>query len=123
MSEAWRQLSTAPPEGTPVAPAARITGAHGLTVRSAKGDFPLLVVRVAADLRAYVNACPHQYLPLDYRGPQILSADGARLMCTSHGAAFDAATGEGVAGPGLGCSLDPVPVHVDAAGVVRIGTG
>lgn len=104
----WRDFGGAPDRGAPLVEAAALPpgAALGLVV----GDFPVVVVRAAAGLRAYVNACPHQYLPLDHRGGRILSADGRSLLCANHGAAFDAATGEGVAGPGLGCALIPVPV-------------
>lgn len=117
---AWTDYASAPPPGTEVAPLVTLgEGATALTVETAKGRFPLIVVRRGRAVHGFVNACPHQYLPLDYRGGAILSADGARLMCSSHGAAFDAATGEGVEGPGLGCALDPVPLQV-AGETVRI---
>ena len=89
-----------------------------LTVTTDKGDFPLLLVRAGERVHAYVNACPHQFLPLDYRGPQILSADGGKLMCTGHGAMFDAATGEPLAG--ADCALDRVPLRL-VAGQLLIG--
>ncbi len=58
------------------------------------GGFAYLVLDSADGPRAYVNACPHQFLPLDHRGDQVVGADG-RLLCTNHNAAFDAQTGEG----------------------------
>lgn len=118
----WSDYASAPPLGTAVAPLAALAeGATALTVESEKGRFPLIVVRRGAAVHAFVNACPHQFLPLDYRGAALLSADGARLMCSSHGAAFDAATGEGIDGPGLGLALDTVPLRV-ADETVLIGT-
>jgi hypothetical protein len=36
----------------------------------------LLVVRRGDDLRAYLNVCPHQYLPLTYRGERVLAPTG-----------------------------------------------
>ncbi|WP_108661399.1 Rieske (2Fe-2S) protein [Acuticoccus kandeliae] len=116
----WRDLSSAPPPGTPVCAAEAVTTTKSLLVESERGAFPILLVRAGGRLAAYLNACPHQYLPLDYRAPNLLSADGTRLLCSSHGAAFDAATGEGVDGFGLGCALDRVPVTIDADGMVRI---
>ncbi len=57
-------------------------------------------------------------------GASVLSADGARLICANHAATFEARTGEGVAGLGVGCALDRAPVAVDDAGkvVVRSST-
>lgn len=85
-----------------------ITGVHALGVVTERGCFPLLVLRDGAQFRAFVNACPHQYLPLDYRGDRLLSADGTALLCTAHGARFDKSTGAAISG--ADCGLDPVPV-------------
>jgi nitrite reductase/ring-hydroxylating ferredoxin subunit len=106
----WSDLSTAPAAGTLAAHAGDIQGAVTVTITTAAGDFPLLLVRVGAAVKGYVNMCPHQYLPLDYRGGQLLSKEGTKLMCSAHGAMFDAETGMGVAGEGLGCTLISVPV-------------
>ncbi|RVV96844.1 (2Fe-2S)-binding protein [Mesobaculum littorinae] len=118
----WLDYSTAPPDGTFVCAASDLGDTPGaalaLTVVSDRGRFPLILVRSPAGLRAYVNACPHQYLPLDHRGPQIVTSDGLRLQCTSHAAMFDIETGAGVGGPGLGCSLDPVPIRTQGQAVV-----
>jgi nitrite reductase/ring-hydroxylating ferredoxin subunit len=112
----WTDYSSAPAPGTPVCEAARLNGVLSLSVTTEKGAFPMLVVQVDGALRAYVNACPHQYLPLDYRGNQLLSADGSKLMCTAHGARFDILTGEAI--EGADCGLDAVPVAIRAGMVV-----
>ncbi|MDX5350081.1 MAG: Rieske 2Fe-2S domain-containing protein [Paracoccaceae bacterium] len=105
---AWTDYSSAPAPGTRICAASEITAVHSLTVTTERGSFPLLVLRDGAEIRAYVNACPHQYLPLDYRGTTLLSADGTRLLCTAHGASFDKTTGAVI--EGADCGLDPVPV-------------
>ncbi|MGG7566526.1 Rieske (2Fe-2S) protein [Rhodovulum sp. DZ06] len=116
----WRSFPGAPAPGTVVGPSsAAPVGATALMVETGAGRFPLVLLRDDAGLRAFVNACPHQFLPLDHHGPRILSADGSKLMCTVHGAQFDAATGQGVGGMGLGCALDAVPVE-ETDGVIRI---
>ncbi|MFV0303533.1 MAG: Rieske (2Fe-2S) protein [Paracoccus sp. (in: a-proteobacteria)] len=117
---AWTDYSTAPDPGTPVATLDDLTGARTLLLDTGRGEFPLLLVRAGETVHAYVNACPHQYLPLDYRGSRILSADGARLICTGHGAMFDAATGAPLGG--ADCALDRVPVVIED-GIIRIGAG
>lgn len=121
MTVAWRDYRSAPAPGTPVCAAPDAGDVACVRLSSAQGVFPMIVVGVADGVRAWVNACPHQYLPLDYRSASILSADGARLMCSAHGAQFDAATGCGVAGEGVGCALDPVPVAVIDGRVVIAG--
>ncbi|RTR06455.1 Rieske (2Fe-2S) protein [Halomonas nitroreducens] len=114
MPLAWKQYRSAPSPGTRVLEADALpVGEHrSLTLESPHGRFPLLVIRLDdGQLLAYVNACPHQYLPLDQRGSRILSQDGEQLRCTNHDATFSARTGEGLGGLGLGCALDPVPVR------------
>lgn len=122
MNDAWRAYSSAPPQGALVCESGMIEegAARCLTVESAAGAFPLLLLRTGGVLRAYVNACPHQYLPLDYRSSSVLSADRARLLCSAHGAVFDAATGGCLSGDGAD-GLDPVPV-VESEGLIRIGS-
>lgn len=108
--DAWRDFPGAPDPGTVVCAAAE---APDTGIRSFDLDgFPLLLVASAEGLRAYVNACPHRYLPLDWRSANILSGDGQTLRCSNHDAGFDACTGQGIDGPGQGCALDPVPVRV-----------
>ena len=116
----WRSYASAPAPGTALIALADLPeGATPLRVEGPNGAFPLLLIRRGAAVHAFVNACPHQFLPLDHHGPNILSADGDRLMCTVHGAQFDIATGEGAAGHGLGSALDPAPVE-NSGGMVRI---
>lgn len=93
-----------------------------LTLQSENGSFPLLLVRLDDIPLAYVNACPHQYLPLDQRGKRVLSQDGEQLRCTNHDATFSARTGEGLSGHGKGCALDPVPLSIDENGWLVIGS-
>lgn len=107
MNGAWKDLPFAP------SPGRRVCGVYDLAgpIHSVDLDgFPLLLVQCDENLQGYVNACPHQYLPLDWRSSNILSADGKTLRCSNHEAGFDARTGEGVDGFGVGCALDQVPV-------------
>ena len=106
----WTDLKSAPAAGTPVARTEDVDGVVALTVETAAGAFPLLLVRLGDQVMGYVNVCPHQGLPLDFRSPRLLSQDGTKLMCSAHGAMFDAATGTGVSGEGLGCALIHVPL-------------
>ncbi|MBC9247426.1 Rieske 2Fe-2S domain-containing protein [Paracoccus sp. 11-3] len=115
----WTDYSTAPVPGTVICPKDQVQGVRALTVDTDKGQFPLLVVATDQGIRAYVNACPHQYLPLNYRGDQMLSADGTKLLCTAHGARFDIHTGHVV--EGADCGLDSVPVRIDGTMLVVDG--
>ncbi len=96
--------------------------AAAASYRRADGrEVAVLVVRRGAELRAYLDLCPHQYLPLTWRGPRgVLSADGERLRCTNHGAEFAVADGRALSGPGDGCGLTPVPLRVELDGTLVI---
>jgi len=86
-------------------------------------EVAILVVRRGPELRAYLDLCPHQYLPLTWRGRRVLSTDGERLRCTNHGAEFAVADGRGLSGPGNACGLTPVPLCVEPDGTVRVDAG
>ena len=85
------------------------------------GDWPLrgFVVRAGPQLRAYVNRCPHAGHPLNLLPDRFFTPDGALILCRSHGALFEKATGYCVAGPCAGRSLTPVPLEV-RSGLVMI---
>lgn len=113
---AWTDYSTAPASGTRVCDLDTVGTVTALSVDTEKGAFPMILARDGEQVRAYVNACPHQYLPLNYRGDQLLSADGRMLLCTAHGARFDLSNGEAI--DGADCGLDPVPVAIVEGTVV-----
>lgn len=123
MTQAWQQYRSAPALGTRLAQLDEIPigGSHSVTLEGEKGSFPLLLVRLEGAVYGYVNACPHQFLPLDQRGSRILSQDGEVLRCTNHAATFSTRTGEGLSGHGEGCALDPVPLSVNDDGWLVIG--
>ena len=116
MTDAWKSYPGAPSEGTPVCPLD--DAAEGTATCVEVGGFPLILLRHGDQARAFVNACPHQYLPLDHKSDRLLSVDGSVIRCSNHSAGFDAATGEGVEGLGLGACIDAVPVHVTRGQIV-----
>ena len=107
----WRSLPRAPEPGCHVCSIRDLPemGTLGVDMQG----FPLLVVRTERGLYGYYNACPHQYLPLDWRSKDILSADASRLLCSNHSAGFDVHTGEGVSGHAEGCNLTPIPIKLE----------
>lgn len=116
MSDAWQDFPGAPQPGSRICSLDELRGVVGSFDLD---GFPLILLRTAEGLRAYVNACPHQFLPLDWRSANILSPDGRKLRCSNHDAGFDACTGRGLDGPGQGCALDPVPLR-EAGGDIFI---
>lgn len=119
MSAGWKSYHASPIEGTEICKVEKIPDPGTLTVEL--DGFPLLLVRRNGAIKAFVNACPHQYLPLDYQGEKLISADGTILRCTNHQAGFLIETGEGVEGLGIGCKLDEIPVSIRSNDTVTIG--
>jgi nitrite reductase/ring-hydroxylating ferredoxin subunit len=91
--------------------------------RKEEREVALLVVRCGDELRAYLDSCPHQFLPLTQRGRRVLSADGERLRCTNHGAEFAVADGRALSGPTGGCGLTPVALETGGDGTVLVNEG
>jgi nitrite reductase/ring-hydroxylating ferredoxin subunit len=82
----------------------------------------LVLYRDGAQVRGWLNVCPHAGRRLDWAPGQFLkSADGA-LVCAVHGAAFALADGVCVTGPCRGQALYAVPLRVEA-GEVRLAGG
>lgn len=97
-------------------------GSRAFTIGT--GEWPLrgFVVRVGAEVRGYVNHCPHAGHPLNLRPHRFLTPDDSLILCSSHGALFEKATGYCVAGPCAGRSLRPVGLTV-TAGFVMLADG
>ena len=110
MTAAWQSYPGAPDPGARICTLAEI-GAAGVFPAYVAG-FGILVLYRRGAVSGFVNACPHQYLPLDHRASDILTDDGARLVCSNHDATFDADSGAGIGGHGIGCNLDPIPLEI-----------
>ena len=116
MTDAWKSYPGAPMEGAIICPLE--TAADGGATCVEVDGFPLVILRRGDEASAFVNACPHRYLPLNHKSDRLLSADGSKIRCSNLSAGFDAVTGEGVEGLGLGACLDPAPVFVSKGQIV-----
>jgi nitrite reductase/ring-hydroxylating ferredoxin subunit/Fe-S cluster biogenesis protein NfuA len=83
-----------------------IAEAHLVTADGTAQD--AIVVRLGADLSAYVDVCAHQGMPL---GAALLDAEAGTLTCPWHGFCFDARSGDCMSAPGA--ALQPLPLRVD----------
>lgn len=63
---------------------------------------------------AYRNLCRHLPVPLDGGTGDLLSADGAHLICGTHGATYRLYDGYCVDGPCEGLALHPLQVRSEA---------
>ena len=87
-------------------------GARGFAV--GRGDWPLrgFVVRRGAELRAYVNHCPHAGHQLNLQPYAFLAPGRPLIMCSSHGALFEMESGLCVAGPCPGARLRAIALRI-----------
>src|SRR5438093_12058770 len=69
------------------------------------------VVNHDGEYHAYVNRCPHVGTPLDLWPNDFFAEDGRTLICSTHGALYEAATGYCTAGPCAGDSLTRLPLR------------
>lgn len=120
--QAWRRHPHAPAPGTALGRIEEIEdpGVRALSFGAGRRVFSMLLVRHGGTVRAFLDACPHAFLPLTWRGGRVLSADGQRLVCSNHFAEFDAADGSPVSGP-ADCGLDALPVRLEADGAIVMG--
>ena len=72
----------------------------------------LLLHRTGDDVRAWLNVCPHAGRRLDWSPGRFLRSKDGGLVCAVHGATFELAAGECVAGPCRGAFLRAVRVEV-----------
>ncbi|MCA8867734.1 MAG: Rieske (2Fe-2S) protein [Rhodobacteraceae bacterium] len=119
MNLEWHEFPDAPAPGALLCTNAEIPRQG---IRSIMVDgFPVLLLAGRNGVLAFVNCCPHQFLPLDHRGGDVLSADGERLICSNHGAVFRVSDGKGIAGEGRDLCLSAIPLDVRAGGVFITG--
>ena len=77
------------------------------------GDAESLVLyRDGAQVRAFLNICPHAGRRLDWAPGQFLKSREGHLVCAAHGASFTLDSGDCIAGPCKGDRLRTVPVDV-----------
>jgi nitrite reductase/ring-hydroxylating ferredoxin subunit len=66
---------------------------------------PAFAVRYAGSVHAYLNRCSHVAMELDWREGAFFDLDGRDLLCSSHGATYDAQSGRCLGGPCNGTAL------------------
>ena len=75
-------------------------------------EIEAFVVNHGGSLHAYVNRCCHIPMTMDWVENQFFSDDAAYIQCATHGALYEPASGECVAGPPIGQCLTAVPIVV-----------
>lgn len=81
---------------------------------------PAFVIRYRGRVYGYINACAHRQVELDWAQGEFFDAGGHYLICATHGARYDPASGRCLSGPCAGRALRPIPVY-EQDGVVYAG--
>ena len=71
---------------------------------------PAFAVRHRGTVHAYLNRCAHAPVEMDWQEGQFFDRSGLYLTCSMHGALYDPANGECLAGPCYGKGLTPLSV-------------
>ena len=66
---------------------------------------PAFAIRYRGRVHGYLNRCAHVAMELDWQEGVFFDADGRDLMCATHGATYDAASGRCIGGP---CNRTPL---------------
>ena len=74
-------------------------GAKGMVLGEGADRLDVLVVAKDGKHHAYINSCPHQFIPLEIFPDHFFSEDKKHLICSGHGALFEPDTGLCVDGP------------------------
>ena len=62
-------------------------------VKRGRETAPAFAVRYEGRVYAYVNRCAHVGVELDWQAGRFFDADGMVLLCSTHGALYDPASG------------------------------
>jgi len=109
----------APPAGTRLCALDDIAdpGSMGFSFRVEDRLFSGFVVRVGAQIRGYVDRCPHAGMPLAMTPDRFLTREGDLILCSAHGALFRIDDGLCLGGPCAGRALIPWGVRLEAGAV------
>ena len=66
---------------------------------------PAFVVRYRGAAQGYLNRCAHVAMELDWQEGVFFDSDGRDLICSTHGATYEATTGRCIGGPCGGSPL------------------
>ncbi len=72
---------------------------------------PAFAILTEQGVRAYLNVCPHARVPLDYDDNDFYHPRFERIVCKTHGATFEPASGECDSGPCFGQILTSLKIE------------
>lgn len=94
-------------------------GALGVRFEVRRGgeSLPAFAIRHRGRVRAYLNRCGHIPVELDWQPGAFFDHSRLYLLCSTHGALYDPATGTCVGGRCNGRGLAPLAVEERSGGI------
>ena len=92
-------------------------GTRNVVLGEGEDELDIIIVQTNGTRHAYVNCCPHQFIPLETFPNHFLTEDKKFFVCSGHGARFELATGACVSGPCLGKGLDRLHIEETDGGI------
>ena len=92
-------------------------GTWNVVLEADDEELDIIIVQTNGMRHAFVNCCPHQFIPLETFPNHFLTEDKKFFVCSGHGARFELATGACVSGPCLGKGLDRLQIKEVEGGV------
>ena len=122
---AWQDLPSAPAVGTALVPLDKLVDGqarlHSIEPASpADKAYHLLLLRSGSEIKAYANRCAHFGVPMAAKQEQLIFVPHASLTCNVHYARYAWSDGRCESVECAGESLIPIPVQVDANGMVCV---
>ncbi len=81
-------------------------GTANVVLGEGADELDILIVNSRGKAHAYINCCPHQFIPLETFPNHFLTDDKRHLVCSGHGALFELESGICSRGPCAGQALD-----------------
>ncbi len=107
----------------PLAHVDDVTNARATIARVPGEGFSVILIKDGeGQIRAWINNCPHQHVPLNEAYKVDVNPFTKTLKCSVHDAWFKVDDGECVEGPCYGDHLTPFPIRIDEAGNIFADT-
>lgn len=81
---------------------------------------PAFAIRYDGTVYAYLNRCAHKQVELDWQEGQFFDGDRRYLICATHGALYEPASGACTSGPCRGGRLTVIRIH-EKDGAIWLG--
>ena len=123
----WHSLPHAPAPGTLLGQRDALQDGQVLLqqvfaadVKAQQNPFRILLLRSGEEVKAYANRCAHFGVPLAAKQEHMHFVPHVSLSCNVHYARYRWSDGVCDSGDCVGEALIPIPLHVDAEGVICV---